>query len=353
MSSGQQAQRHLFVQGHARRAELHRRRRTCRHVGQQGSALHAVAYGTLSTALRQMPRPNGACGARCLSRGPDDDGVEDALEPDIFRIRRIRQRGLAFSAGLVAASVIYLGGTNVVAWNKDPLRPLSNEELAVLQADLEEDYALDKELDIGSEFPARPVQNTRGQSPTGLGIVLAGTTLASIISIGWLVWRGRLDIEVYQGRMFVGWYPDVSLNQLGDTQIDTGKMIEVRPTGDARGNGAFAVCTIPEGAYIGDYEGEMLSEREYWYRYPSGVSDYCMGLDSDRVFDGTDIAKDTDRFTGAHLNHSRTRCNVLRRPCRRKGKISFYSLRQIEPGEELLIDYGRRYWQGREHLELP
>lgn len=46
---------------------------------------------------------------------------------------------------------------------------------------------------------------------------------------------------------------------------------QVKPTVDGRGNGAFAATPIERGTIIGDYEGELLSEAEYWQRYPSGV----------------------------------------------------------------------------------
>jgi hypothetical protein len=46
---------------------------------------------------------------------------------------------------------------------------------------------------------------------------------------------------------------------------------QVRPTTDGRGNGAFAAAAIAQGAFLADYEGELLSEAQYWQRYPSGV----------------------------------------------------------------------------------
>jgi len=45
----------------------------------------------------------------------------------------------------------------------------------------------------------------------------------------------------------------------------------VRPTGDARGNGAFATALLPKGAHVCDYEGERISRQEYARRYPDGV----------------------------------------------------------------------------------
>lgn len=45
----------------------------------------------------------------------------------------------------------------------------------------------------------------------------------------------------------------------------------MRPTTDGRGNGAFAASDIARGAFVGVYEGDLLSEAQYWSRYSSGV----------------------------------------------------------------------------------
>jgi hypothetical protein len=34
--------------------------------------------------------------------------------------------------------------------------------------------------------------------------------------------------------------------------------VQVKPTGDARGNGAYAARTIPQGSFVIQYEGEWL-----------------------------------------------------------------------------------------------
>jgi hypothetical protein len=44
-----------------------------------------------------------------------------------------------------------------------------------------------------------------------------------------------------------------------------------RPTGDVRGNGAYAVHAIPAGTHIADYEGELLDNDAFFSRYPDGV----------------------------------------------------------------------------------
>eukprot|EP00955_Chlamydomonas_euryale_P093101 364759-Chlamydomonas_euryale.AAC.18 len=83
------------------------------------------------------------------------------------------------------------------------------------------------------------------------------------------------------------------------------------------------------------------------------TGDYCIALDDDLVIDAAHLAADTSRFTAAHINHSRTRANVARFYTRRACTVSFFAARDIAAGEELLYDYGRQYWRGREHLELP
>jgi hypothetical protein len=47
--------------------------------------------------------------------------------------------------------------------------------------------------------------------------------------------------------------------------------ISTRPTGDVRGNGAYATRLIPAGSHIADYAGELLSNEAFFQRYPDGV----------------------------------------------------------------------------------
>lgn len=47
-------------------------------------------------------------------------------------------------------------------------------------------------------------------------------------------------------------------------------------------------------------------------------------------------------FHPVHINHSAARANVARFYRRRDGRVSLFARRDIAPGEELLLDYGRR-----------
>jgi hypothetical protein len=58
-----------------------------------------------------------------------------------------------------------------------------------------------------------------------------------------------------------------------------------------------------------------------------------------------------DVFTPAHINHSSTRWNVVAGGVGRQ--VSFYVCRDISAGEELLLDYGRKYWRARKGEEMP
>jgi hypothetical protein len=47
--------------------------------------------------------------------------------------------------------------------------------------------------------------------------------------------------------------------------------VAVRPTGDVRGNGAYAAAPIPKGSWLGDYTGDALDRAAFFARYPDGV----------------------------------------------------------------------------------
>lgn len=134
--------------------------------------------------------------------------------------------------------------------------------------------------------------------------------------------------------------------------------IDVRHTDDGRGRGAFALRKIPANTCLGRYRGELLDNASFFTLYDtregsSNFSEYAICVDSEFVIDGKEAAA-ADIFTPGHMNHSRLHAeiNVQRIYLRRKRRIVFYTTRDVEEGEELRFNYGKHYWQGREHLEI-
>ena len=94
--------------------------------------------------------------------------------------------------------------------------------------------------------------------------------------------------------------------------------------------GVFAEETIPAGRRVIDYTGEQLSRRAAASRWNPKRS-YLFGLDRYRVIDGAIGGSGAE-----YVNHScapNLRARVLR------GRIVYFSVRAIELGEELTLDY--------------
>ena len=163
----------------------------------------------------------------------------------------------------------------------------------------------------------------------------------------------RFEIEVHQGRVYIQILPDgVPRGSVqGKPTIDTGSCIELRKV-EGKGIGAFAAKDIPKGSYFGEYVGDRISAEEYARRYPDGGAsgEYCMAIDRDRVIDGAAVSRQRDTFVCGHINHAYPpRNNVARKAVRAgPGAIHFFAAQDIAAGEELLLDYGRGYWEGRE-----
>ncbi|KAK9800322.1 hypothetical protein WJX73_001850 [Symbiochloris irregularis] len=173
-------------------------------------------------------------------------------------------------------------------------------------------------------------------------LILSGIAAALLNGLG------GLRAQVINGALYVQWGEEISTD---GPSLAPGA-VEVRVTGDTRGNGAFATQLIKKDTFLGPYEGELLDEAQYWDRYPSGMSDYAICIDAEMTLDACERVKDTSVFSPCHINHSSTRNNVARQPLREQQAIHFFAKRDIQIGEELLLDYGRMYWKGREDKEL-
>jgi SET domain-containing protein len=105
------------------------------------------------------------------------------------------------------------------------------------------------------------------------------------------------------------------------------------------GFGVFAAEPVPTRRKIGEIRGEAITIAEA-RRRAAGLERIMIVEVSDRR--AIDASRSTDpmRFT----NHS---CQPNARLSIRDGRIEFYSLRAIEPGEELTVNYGETHHEGR------
>ncbi|CAK0796298.1 unnamed protein product [Prorocentrum cordatum] len=129
---------------------------------------------------------------------------------------------------------------------------------------------------------------------------------------------------------------------------------------EGKGNGVFAACTIPEGHFLGLYEGEMMNDEAMNAR---GVGSYVFDVGNGWSID----ARDPDASNWArYMNHSKTHRNVVARVRRGESymmvlsyeehaeggwedleldgtRVELYTTRKLQVGEELLLDYGPAY----------
>ena len=105
------------------------------------------------------------------------------------------------------------------------------------------------------------------------------------------------------------------------------------------GHGVFAAEMIPARLKIGEIRGEAITCAEGRRRAASLQRIMIVEI-SPRT--AIDASKSTDpmRFT----NHS---CQANARLAIIAGRIEFYSLRAIEPGEEITVNYGETHHEGK------
>jgi SET domain-containing protein len=110
--------------------------------------------------------------------------------------------------------------------------------------------------------------------------------------------------------------------------------IEVKPS-RIDGLGCYATIPFTKGRKIAEYVGEKISRREIARRLKSGPRIYICGIDSYWGIDGSRYGNGTQ-----YINHS-CEPNCFVRIIH--DHILFFAVRDIEPGEEILLDYGESY----------
>jgi SET domain-containing protein len=105
------------------------------------------------------------------------------------------------------------------------------------------------------------------------------------------------------------------------------------------GQGAFAAEAIPARLKIGEIRGESISVAQARIRATRTERIMIVEVSSRKAIDFS-RSSDPMRYT----NHS---CQPNARLCIRQGRVEFYALRPIRPGEEITVDYGETHHEGR------
>jgi histone-lysine N-methyltransferase SETD8 len=123
--------------------------------------------------------------------------------------------------------------------------------------------------------------------------------------------------------------------------------LEVKDTID-KGRGVFATEALKRGDFVLEYSGELLSGREARERDLAYSHDYSLGSYlyffkwKNQTF-CVDSSVDNGRL-GRLVNHSIENANLKAKVFDHKGepRILFFAIKDINPGDELLYDYGER-----------
>ncbi|GHP12023.1 hypothetical protein PPROV_001075000 [Pycnococcus provasolii] len=118
--------------------------------------------------------------------------------------------------------------------------------------------------------------------------------------------------------------------------------LECKHTGiPAKGRGLFAKQSIPKGGFVIEYTGEVLDEATYverksaWLTREGSRHTYFMSLSAGEVIDASRMGN-LGRFT----NHScAPNCEMQKWTVRGEVCIGIFATRDIQPGEEITMDY--------------
>jgi len=105
------------------------------------------------------------------------------------------------------------------------------------------------------------------------------------------------------------------------------------------GFGVFAAETIPPHRKIGEIRGESISVAEARRRAEGRQRIMIVEISPRKAIDASQ-SQDPMRFT----NHC---CSPNARLLIRDGRVEFYSLEAIAPGDEITVNYGETHHEGK------
>jgi uncharacterized protein len=110
-------------------------------------------------------------------------------------------------------------------------------------------------------------------------------------------------------------------------------------TSAIEGQGVFAAEAIPARRKIGEVRGEAVSLQEAQRRSRGQARIMMIAVSARRAIDASQSV-DALRFT----NHA---CRPNAAIKLNQGRVEFYAMRDIAPGEEITVRYGQTHHQGR------
>ncbi|GMF29300.1 unnamed protein product [Phytophthora lilii] len=117
--------------------------------------------------------------------------------------------------------------------------------------------------------------------------------------------------------------------------------VEVRESGiPGAGKGLFATRKLLEGSTICEYTGVVLPNQAAWKLQDKS---YLMKLGDGKYVDALNCPEVKARYINDCRGH-RGGFNVRFEKRPQEDKADVVAMRDIEPGEELFVDYGRLYW---------
>ncbi|HTN06971.1 SET domain-containing protein [Agriterribacter sp.] len=110
------------------------------------------------------------------------------------------------------------------------------------------------------------------------------------------------------------------------------------------GKGLFTKAFIPSGTHIIEYKGRVTTWKEVEEKEADNV--YIMYVNRNHVINARPYRKALARYANDAKGFGKIkglRNNAVYVTV--KKKVYIEAIRNIKPGEEVLVDYGREYWQ--------
>lgn len=128
--------------------------------------------------------------------------------------------------------------------------------------------------------------------------------------------------------------------------------VDIRPS--KHGMGMFAVQSFDKNELIAPYIGENISDDEFYRRYGDNVAPYAISLEGYQTLDAA-----CTRGLGSYANDYRTdpkdhnknraavNAELSDETSSEFGGVWVKAIKKIAPGQEVLVDYGKKYWSGK------